>query len=190
MKHEPLNVSGAGGRGLARRAVSATQWLFAVVAGVLIASAAQAQEPTTQEFWRLAGLMEAAVPFTEEKVEAVLGTGVSKADSGKPPVTTYHTSGFWLKDRSRIEEATWTPKNAAGPSSLVVVRPLKGSRFDVCVTRSEVSRQYGAPSRSWKTTEGEATYTHYEFMRPKAKVGVSFSDTTNCLRSLTVSETG
>jgi len=162
--------------------------LGAMLACAMAVSAAHAQEPSTQEFWRLAGLMEAAVPFTEDKVEAVLGTGVSKAESGKPPVTVYHTAGFWLRDRSRIEEATWTPKNASGPASLNVVRPLKGSRLDVCVTRSDVSRQYGAPSRSWKTNDGGAAYTHYEFERPKAKISVSFSDETSCLRSLTVAE--
>ena len=170
---------------LRRPAVRGAVFVLACLCAV---SAAEAQEPSTQEFWRLAGLMEVAVPFTEDKVEAVLGTGVSKAETGKPPVAVYHTSGFWLKDRSRIEEATWTPRNASGPASLNVVRPLKGSRLDVCVTRSEVSRQYGAPARSWKTNESGAAYSHYEFERPKSKVSVSFSDETNCLRSLTVAE--
>jgi len=159
-----------------------------VLACLCAASAAEAQEPSTQEFWKLAGLMELAVPFTEDKVESVLGTGVSKTERGKPPVVAYHTSGFWLKDRSRIEEATWVPKNATSASALTVVRPIMGSRLDVCVTRSEVSRQYGAPTRSWKSNEGDATNTNYEFMRPKTKISVGFSDATNCLRSLTVAE--
>ena len=159
-----------------------------VLACLCAVSAAEAQEPSTQEFWRLAGLMEVAVPFTEDKVEAVLGTGVSKTEIGKPPVAAYHTSGFWLKDRSRIEEATWVPKNGTSASALTVVRPVKGSRLDVCVTRSEVSRQYGAPTRSWKSNEGDATNTNFEFTRPKTKISVAFSDATNCLRSLTVAE--
>lgn len=159
-----------------------------VLACLGVATAAEAQEPSTQEFWRLAGLMEVAVPFTEEKVEAVLGTGVSKTELGKPPVVAYHTSGFWLKDRSRIEEATWVPKNGTSASALTVVRPLMGSRLDLCVTRSEISRQYGAPTRSWKTNEGDATNSNYEFARPKAKISVAVSDATNCLRSLTVTE--
>jgi hypothetical protein len=159
-----------------------------VLACLGVAAAAGAQEPSTQEFWRLVGLMEAAVPFTEDKVEAVLGTGVSKTERGTPPVVAYHTSGFWLKDRSRIEEATWVPKNGTSASALTVVRPLAGSRLDLCVTRSEVSRQYGAPARSWKTNEGDATNSNYEFARPKTKISVAISDATNCLRSLTVAE--
>lgn len=152
------------------------------------ATVAEAQEPSTQEFWKLAGLMEVAVPFTEDKVEAVLGTGVSKTERGKPPVEVYHTSGFWLKDRSRIEEATWMPKSATSASALTVVRPVMGTRLDVCVTRAEVSRQYGAPTRSWKSNDGDATNTNFEFARPKTKISVAFSDATNCLRSLTVAE--
>jgi hypothetical protein len=159
-----------------------------VLACVGAVSVAEAQEPTTQEFWRLAGLMEVAVPFTEDKVEAVLGTGVSKTERGNPPEVAYHTSGFWLKDRSRIEEATWMPKNATSASALTVVRPVMGSRLDVCVTRAEVSRQYGAPTRSWKSSDGDATNTNFEFTRPKTKISVAFSDVTNCLRSLTVAE--
>lgn len=168
--------------------LSAARRMALVLACLGVAAAAGAQEPSTQEFWRLAGLMEASVPFTEDKVEAVLGTGVSKTERGKPPVVAYHTSGFWLKDRSRIEEATWVPKNGTSASALTVVRPLMGSRLDLCVTRAEVSRQYGAPTRSWKTNEGEATYSNYEFARPKTKISVAISDATNCLRSLTVAE--
>ncbi len=168
--------------------LSGLRRLAFVLACVVAASAAEAQEPSTQEFWKLAGLMEVAVPFTEDKVEAVLGTGVSKTERGKPPVVAYHTSGFWLKDRSRIEEATWVPKNATSASALTVVRPVMGSRLDVCVTRAEVSRQYGAPTRSWKSNEGDATNTNFEFTRPKTKISVAFSDATNCLRSLTVAE--
>lgn len=167
---------------------AATRVVAIVMACMGVATAVEAQEPSTQEFWRLASLMEASVPFTEDKVEAVLGTGVSKTERGKPPVVAYHTSGFWLKDRSRIEEATWVPKNGTSASALTVVRPLMGSRLDLCVTRSEVSRQYGAPTRSWKTTEGEATNSNYEFARPKTKISVAISDATNCLRSLTVAE--
>lgn len=168
--------------------LSTLRALACALACLCAVSAAEAQEPSTQEFWRVAGLMEVAVPFTEDKVEAVLGTGVSKTEIGKPPVVAYHTSGFWLKDRSRIEEATWVPKNGTSASALTVVRPLKGSRLDVCVTRSEVSRQYGAPTRSWKSNEGDATNTNFEFARPKTKISVAFSDATNCLRSLTVTE--
>ena len=162
--------------------------LACALACIGAASAAGAQEPSTQEFWKLAGLMEVAVPFTEDKVEALLGTGVSKTERGKPPVVVYQTSGFWLKDRSRIEEATWMPKNATAASALTVVRPVTGSRLDVCVTPSEVSRQYGAPTKSWKSNDGDATNTNYEFARPKTKISVSFSAATNCLRSLTVAE--
>ena len=162
--------------------------LACVLACIGAASAAGAQEPSTQEFWKLAGLMEVAVPFTEDKVEALLGTGVSKTERGKPPVVVYQTSGFWLKDRSRIEEATWMPKNATAASALTVVRPVTGSRLDVCVTPSEVSRQYGAPTKSWKSNDGDATNTNYEFARPKTKISVGFSAATNCLRSLTVAE--
>ncbi len=168
--------------------LSAVRAAALLVACLCAASAAEAQELSTQEFWRLAGLMEVAVPFTEDKVEAVLGTGVSKTERGKPPVVAYHSSGFWLKDRSRIEEATWVPKNGTSASALTVVRPLAGSRLDVCVTRAEVSRQYGAPVRSWKTNDGEATNSNYEFARPKTKISVAISDATNCLRSLTVAE--
>ncbi|MEQ1580733.1 MAG: hypothetical protein ABL964_09090 [Steroidobacteraceae bacterium] len=178
-------LSGLETSGRRRTALRSLAFLLACVGA---ASAARAQEPSTQEFWKLAGLMEVAVPFTEDKVEAVLGTGVSKTELGKPPVVVYQTSGFWLKDRSRIEEATWMPKNATSASALTVVRPLKGSRLDVCVTRSEVSRQYGAPTRSWKSNEGDATNTNFEFERPKTKISVAFSDATNCLRSLTVAE--
>ena len=162
--------------------------LALVLACIGAASVAQAQEPSTQAFWTLAGLMEVNVPFTEDKVEALLGTGVSKTEVGKPPVVAYRSSGFWLADRSRIEEATWIPKNGKSAASLTVVRPVTGSRLDVCVTRSEVSRQFGAPARSWKSNDGDATNTNFEFARPKTKISVAFNDTTNCLRSFTVSE--
>jgi hypothetical protein len=168
----------------AGRVLVKARFVAAAVAGLLFSFSATAAD----NFWALAADLEAAVPFSEAKIRAALGTGLDKEQQGQPPTVVYRTSGFLLKDRSQIEAATWAPGSGKTPSAITLTRPAVAARTDACLSRAEVSRNYGAPVRSWASMIGDVSYTNFEFAQPKAKVSVAFSDVTNCLRTLTITE--
>ena len=169
-----------------RPQTQAGQWRVLVVAALGLFMSTRVLAADT--FWSLVAGLEAAVPFTEAKVEDALGTGLSKEDRGNPPVVVYRTSGFWLKDRSRVDGAEWTPKSGKIPAAVTVTRPAVAARTEACISRADVSREFGAPVRSWNSKVDEIGYTHFEFAQPKVTVSVAFSDITDCLRTLTVAE--
>lgn len=162
------------------------QWkkpFFAAIAiNVLVASAANA----AASLGELVAQLESAVPLTSIRIERALGIAMEKIESNG--VVSYRAAAMKLEDGSTIEGLVWTPKAAKKPSEATLTFPAVAARSAGCVSRADVSREFGAPMRNWTSKTGEVSYSHFEFARPKNKVNVAFNDVTNCLATLSIVE--
>lgn len=134
----------------------------------------------------LVAQLESVVPFTSIKIERALSIGMQK--SANDGAVSYRAAALKLDDGSTIESLVWTPKAGKKPSEAILTLPAVAARATGCVSRADVSREFGAPTRNWSSKAGEISYSHFEFARPRNKVNVAFSDVTNCLATLSIEE--
>jgi hypothetical protein len=157
-------------------------FLAVLASNVLMVTAAHA----AASLGELVAQLESAVPFTSIKIERALSIGMQKSESNG--AVTYRGAAMKLEDGSTIEGLVWTPKAGKKPSEAILTLPAVAARATGCVSRADVSREFGAPTRNWTSKTGEISYSHFEFARPKNKVNVAFSDVTNCLATLSIEE--
>lgn len=157
------------------------------LAGVLALAAllpVPSQAATT--VWEVVATLEAAQPLDEGKIARALGLPLQRVDHGG--VALYRSGPIKVDDGKNIESLTYSPKRGDQAVTVAFKLPPGTAPGVNCLGRSDVSREYGAPVRNWTSQEGGIAYSHFEFSRPRAKVSVAFSDTTNCLMVLTLTE--
>ena len=157
-------------------------FLAALVVNVCVAAAANA----AASLGELVAQLESAVPFTSIKIERALGIGMEKIESNGG--ISYRGAAMKLDDGSSIAGLLLTPKAGKKPAEATLTLPAVPARSAGCVSRADVSREFGAPTRNWTAKTGEISYSHFEFARPKNKVNVAFNDVTNCLATLSIEE--
>lgn len=157
------------------------------VATLLLSTfAAWAGQPTGNSISQVIASVEDAAPFSEERLNAALGTRLQRTRADG--TTVYRTGTMRFPDRQVIDEVVWLPRSGNTKGTVTIRLPAQPARGPFCIGRGDVSALYGAPIRSWNTTDGNASYTHFEFRRDKGTVSTGFSDESNCLSIIVVTE--
>lgn len=170
------------GKTMSRRVPLKKPFLAAIAINIFAVSVASA----AASLGELVARLESAIPFTSIKIERALGIGMEKIESNG--VVSYRGAAMKLDDGSTIEGLVWTQKAGSKPSAATLTFPAVPARSAGCVSRADVSREFGAPTRNWTAKTGEISYSHFEFARPNNKVNVAFNDVTNCLATLSIEE--